>query len=146
VRSRTAGVMTTLMRNGRDCRWGKPVTCHARKERVFLLGTRSADHIRASGHNGCIQRPDTLMQDRSPPARQNPLATHGRTIHLGQTRKSQRATGKSASPSGTDIVYRTCQVRNVPTNGLLRRSNHRPIQSPDRLSPPGRREYGYSAT
>src|SRR5665811_890688 len=27
------------------------------------------------------QRPDTLMQDRSPPARQNPLATHGRTIH-----------------------------------------------------------------
>src|SRR5208283_2980433 len=27
------------------------------------------------------QRPDTLMQDRSPPARLNPLATHGRTIH-----------------------------------------------------------------
>jgi hypothetical protein len=25
----------------------------------------------------------------------------------GQTRKSLRATGKSASPSGTDIVYRT---------------------------------------
>src|SRR6267142_328467 len=27
------------------------------------------------------QRPDTLMRDRLPPARQNPLATHGRTIH-----------------------------------------------------------------
>jgi hypothetical protein len=27
------------------------------------------------------QRPDTLMQDHSPPDRQNPLATHGRTIH-----------------------------------------------------------------
>jgi hypothetical protein len=27
------------------------------------------------------QRPDTLMQDRLPPARRNPLATHGRTIH-----------------------------------------------------------------
>jgi hypothetical protein len=27
------------------------------------------------------QRPDTLMQDRSPPAQQNPHATHGRTIH-----------------------------------------------------------------
>src|SRR6476469_4065274 len=27
------------------------------------------------------QRPDTLMQDRSPPAWRNPLATHGRTIH-----------------------------------------------------------------
>ena len=26
------------------------------------------------------QRPDTLMQDRSPPARRNPLATDGRTI------------------------------------------------------------------
>ena len=34
------------------------------------------------------QRPDTLMQDRSPPARQNPLATHGRTVHLGQTGKN----------------------------------------------------------
>src|SRR5258708_27110504 len=27
------------------------------------------------------QRPDTLMQDRLPPARRNLLATHGRTIH-----------------------------------------------------------------
>ena len=41
---RTAGVMTTLMRNGRDRRLEKPVKCHARKERVFLVGTRSADH------------------------------------------------------------------------------------------------------
>jgi hypothetical protein len=29
------------------------------------------------------QRPDTLMQDRLPPALRNLLATHGRTIHLG---------------------------------------------------------------
>jgi len=29
------------------------------------------------------QRPDTLMQDCAPPDRQSPLATHGRTIHLG---------------------------------------------------------------
>ena len=28
--------------------------CHARKERVLLFGTRSADYIRASGHSGCI--------------------------------------------------------------------------------------------
>ena len=27
---------------------------HAILERVLLFGTRSADHIRASGHNGCI--------------------------------------------------------------------------------------------
>jgi hypothetical protein len=46
--------MTTLMRIGRDRRSGKPALCHARKERVLLFGTRSADYIRASGHSGCI--------------------------------------------------------------------------------------------
>jgi hypothetical protein len=54
VRSRTAGVMTTLMRNGRDRRSGKPVKGHAILERALLVGTRSADHIRASGHSGRI--------------------------------------------------------------------------------------------
>src|SRR5271154_7523958 len=46
--------MTTLMRNGRDRRSGKPVKGHPKLERALLVGTRSADHIRASGHNGCI--------------------------------------------------------------------------------------------
>ena len=32
---------------------------HAILERVLLFGTRSADYIRASGHNGCIAT-DTL--------------------------------------------------------------------------------------
>jgi hypothetical protein len=59
VPSRTARVMTTLMRNGRDRR--EPVKCHARKERVLLFGARSADYIRASSHNGCIQRPNTWL-------------------------------------------------------------------------------------
>src|SRR5665648_1218096 len=53
--------MTTLMRNGRDRRSGEPVKCHARKERVLVFGTRSADYIRASSHNGCIQRPNTWL-------------------------------------------------------------------------------------
>src|ERR1035441_7972018 len=53
--------MTTLMRNGRDRRSGKPVKCHAILERVLLFGTRSADYIRASSHNGCIQRPNTWL-------------------------------------------------------------------------------------
>jgi hypothetical protein len=53
--------MTTLMRNGRDRRSGKPVKCHARKGRALLVGTRSANHIRASGHSGCTQRPDTWL-------------------------------------------------------------------------------------
>ena len=54
MRSRTAGVMTALMRNGRDRRSGKPVMGHAMLERVRMFGTRSADYIRASGHSGCI--------------------------------------------------------------------------------------------
>jgi hypothetical protein len=43
-----------LMRNGRDRRSGKPVMGHAILERALLVGTRSADQIRASSHSGCI--------------------------------------------------------------------------------------------
>ena len=39
VRSRTAGVMTTLMRNGRDRRSENPLWADAILERVFLVGT-----------------------------------------------------------------------------------------------------------
>src|SRR3974390_1765642 len=51
------------------------------------------------------QRPDTLMPDRLPPARQNPLATHGRSIHMGQiqTFRPHRASNRldgSRSESG----------------------------------------------
>ena len=81
MRSRTAGVMTTLMRNGRDRRLEKPVKCHARKERVFLVGTRSADHIRASGHSGCIQRPDTWLHPNASLKCQIPLAPRAPSIH-----------------------------------------------------------------
>src|SRR5258708_36722818 len=58
-----------------------PVRCHARKERVFLLGTRSADHIRASGHSGCIQRPDTWLHPNASPKCQIPLAPRAPSIH-----------------------------------------------------------------
>jgi len=81
VRSRTAGVKTTLMRNGRDRRLGKPVRCHARKERVLLFGTRSADHIKASGQSGCIQRPDTWLHPNASLKRQIPLAPRAPSIH-----------------------------------------------------------------
>ena len=81
MRSRTAGVKTTLMRNGRDRRLGKPVRCHARKERVLLFGTRSADHIRASGQSGCIQRPDTWLHPNASLKRQIPLAPRAPSIH-----------------------------------------------------------------
>ena len=52
MRSRTARVMTTLMRNGRDRRSENPFWADAIAR---VPGwDRSADHIRASGHCGCI--------------------------------------------------------------------------------------------
>src|SRR6266704_2550308 len=98
VRSRTAGVMTTLMRNGRDRRLGKPVMGHAILERVLVVGTRSADHIRASGHSGCIamevtpsceNRPDTWLH---PNASQNVrfLLHCGRRPYMAQSRHPDR--------------------------------------------------------
>ena len=56
--------------------------------RMRTLVTRMANEIaralisivaRSTTHSN--QRPDTLMQDRSPPTRRSSLATHGRTIH-----------------------------------------------------------------
>src|ERR1043165_10318139 len=56
--------------------------CHARLERVLLVGTRSADYIRASGHSGRIQRPYTwLHPTRSLKASDFSLATRAPSIH-----------------------------------------------------------------
>ena len=85
--------MTTLMRNGRDRRSGKPVMCHAILERALLVGTRSSDHIRASGHSGCIatgrastrkNRPDTWLHPNASQIGQILLAPRARpyTAHL----------------------------------------------------------------
>src|SRR5215510_16602478 len=72
--------MTTLMRNGRAVRSGKPVVCHATNERVLLIGTRPADHIMASGHSAAIIG---RIHDRTRPTRQRqiPLATRAPSIH-----------------------------------------------------------------
>ena len=43
------------------------------------------------------------MQDRSPPNRRNPLATHGRTIHSGQFRPDSFTRAMSAPPLQADI-------------------------------------------
>ena len=48
---------------------------------MFLVGTRSADHIRASGHSGCIQRPDTWLHPNASPKCQIPLAPRAPSIH-----------------------------------------------------------------
>jgi hypothetical protein len=39
---------------------------HAILERVLLFGTRSADYIRASGHNGCIAT-EVILQATTDP-------------------------------------------------------------------------------
>jgi hypothetical protein len=74
--------MTTLMRNGRDRRLGEPVQCHATTDkRVLLIGTRSADYIRASSQSGCIDRPNTWLHPNASLRSQIPLATRAPSIH-----------------------------------------------------------------
>jgi hypothetical protein len=82
--------LRALMRNGRDRRLGEPVMGHAILERVLLFGTRSADYIRASGHNGCIATEVTLQatteaEYMTAPERfadsQIPLAPRAPSIH-----------------------------------------------------------------
>jgi hypothetical protein len=70
-----------LMRNGRDRRSGEPASCHAIDKRVLLIGTRSADYIRASSHSGCIQRPNTWLHPNPSQKCQIPLATRAPSIH-----------------------------------------------------------------
>src|ERR1041384_8868352 len=55
--------------------------CHARLERVLLVGTRSADYIRASGHSGRIQRPYTWLHPTRSLKCQIPLAPRAPSIH-----------------------------------------------------------------
>src|ERR1035441_2704313 len=84
--------MTTLMRIGRDRRSGKPVMCHARKERVLLFGTRSADYIRASGQSGRIQRPNTWLHPNA--------SLKGQIFPLHRGRRPYMAlSGHSAAPA-----------------------------------------------
>ncbi len=61
-----------------------------------------------------MQGPDTDAQDQPPPFTQIQLATHGRSIQLGQTEKFGCSPGRSALPSITDIVSSGWQVRFVP--------------------------------
>ena len=93
VCSRTAGVMTTLMRNGRDRRSGKPVKGQAILERALLVGTRSADHIRASGHNGCIATGASL---------------HAKTGRIHGCTRTLRKTPNSSCTAGAVHTWPLC--------------------------------------
>src|SRR5260370_21110941 len=70
------------------------------------------------------QRPDTLMQDRSPPSRRKPLATHGRTIHKGQSLHFCDVRTKSAfHPIATVVHHRQTDVLCHERPFALRRSS-----------------------
>src|SRR6202048_2269075 len=60
VRSRTARVTMTLMRNGRDRRSENPRSATRGKNACFWLGPISGSH-QGQQPNGCTQRPDTWL-------------------------------------------------------------------------------------
>ena len=60
---------------------------HATLERVLLFGTRSADYIRASSQNGCIQRPNTWLHPNDSRKRQILLLHRGRRPYMGTKRR-----------------------------------------------------------
>src|SRR5262245_38307070 len=98
--------MTTLMRCGRDRRSGKPVKCHARKERALLVGTRSANHIRAGGHSGCTQRPNTWLHPNASRKRQIPLASRAPSIHgTLQPIQALRITAAAGATHGRSATF-----------------------------------------
>ena len=80
MRLSTAGVMKTLMRNGRDRRSENPVLGHAKKERVLLIGT---DQRITSGP--AAKRPHPKAEYMTAPERfadgQIPLAPRAPSIH-----------------------------------------------------------------
>ena len=54
------------------------------------------------------------MQDRRPPALQNLLATHGRTIHLGQSLPKRDVRVTSVYPSISDMTLQRREGRKGP--------------------------------
>src|SRR5438477_10048023 len=99
--------MTTLMRNGRDRRLGKPVMGHAILERMLLVGTRSADHIRASSHSGCIAMEVTPPFENRPDTWLHPNASQNVRFLLHRGRRPYMA------HSGPPWLHRTCPLSGV---------------------------------
>ena len=69
-------------------------------------------------HERSNQRPDTLMQDRISQDRRKPLATHGRTIHLGQNEKPP-VSGLCQLPPAADISPPNQAVNLATSSGFL---------------------------
>jgi hypothetical protein len=89
---------------------------------VFLVGTQSADHIRASGQSGCIRGPDTWLYPNASLIRQIPLATrapsiHGPSVGIGRVPQESFCRGL-ANFTGLTVEqgpkFRARQARNLP--------------------------------
>ena len=81
---------------------------HAILERALLVGTRSADHIRASGHSGCIatgrastrkNRPHTWLHPNDSQIGQIPLAPRAPSIHGVRREKAALSSGCKSHPA-----------------------------------------------
>ena len=129
VRPRTAGVMKTLMRNGRDRRSENPLLGHAKKERVLLIGT---DQRITSGP--AAKRPHPKAEYMTAPERfadgQIPLAPRavavGTEISLRPPHRSRRALLTHRAPaldSDEEPLFgprvQDAWKRQVPVSNLL---------------------------
>ena len=111
---------------------------HAILERVLLFGTRSADYIRASGHNGCIATEVTLQatteaEYMTAPERfadsQIPLAPRAPSIHDPSNPQrfwvtSSQVTGAGgrvyrSDSGGGSWVNCTTGLPNIPINSVV---------------------------
>jgi len=129
VRPRTAGVMKTLMRNGRDRRSENPLLGHAKIERVLLIGT---DQRITSGP--AAKRPHPKAEYMTAPERfadgQIPLAPRavavGTEISLRPPHRSRRALLTHRAPaldSDEEPLFgprvQDAWKRQVPVSNLL---------------------------
>ena len=129
MRLSTAGVMKTLMRNGRDRRSENPLLGHAKKERVVLIGT---DQRITSGP--AAKRPHPKAEYMTAPERfadgQIPLAPRavavGTEISLRPPHRSRRALLTHRAPaldSDEEPLFgprvQDAWKRQVPVSNLL---------------------------
>ena len=130
MRLSTAGVMKTLMRNGRDRRSENPLLGHAKKERVVLIGT---DQRITSGP--AAKRPHSKAEYMTAPERfadnsQIPLAPRavavGTEISLRPPHRSRRALLTHRAPaldSDEEPLFgprvQDAWKRQVPVSNLL---------------------------
>ena len=114
MRSRTAGVMTTLMRNGRDRRSENPLWADAIVERVFVVGT---DQRITSGPAATA-----AASQRGKPRRENRPYTW---LHPNASQKSQICSCNAGTVHTWPEAAVRCSAAVRPVSGPKRKSLER---------------------